>query len=139
MTRGSVAQPQQLPCLPGGPAALRACLFRTAVDECSRQVMIMRRCACVCVCVQVEQIRVRCRAKEGRMVDGWVRSSDKQGSLLDLKPFSEGVMVKEATAAAADGVEEGTPPAAAEPQAEPEPEPEPQPEPEPEGEPAAES
>jgi hypothetical protein len=73
------------------------------------------------------------------MVDGWVRSSDKQGSLLDLKPFSEGVMVKEATAAAADGVEEGTPPAAAEPQAEPEPEPEPEPEGEPEGEPTAES
>ena len=57
-------------------------------------------------CLQVERIRVRCRSKEGRLVDGWVRSSDKHGVLLNFKPF--------ATDAAEDqgaGVEEGTPPA----------------------------
>lgn len=56
---------------------------------------------------QVERIRVRCRSKEGRLVDGWVRSSDKRGEMLNFNPFS--------TDAGVDGqglgVEEGTPPA----------------------------
>lgn len=83
---------------------------------------------------QVERIRVRCRSKEGRLVDGWVRSSDKRGELLNFNPFGTGASV----VGQGGVVEEGTPPAGteemlaassevpAEPQGEVMPEPEPQ-------------
>ena len=75
-----------------------------------------------------------CRSKEGRLVDGWVRSSDKRGELLNFSPFGTG----DSVAGKGGGVEEGTPPAftedvpaastevSAEPQVEVAPEPEPE-------------
>jgi hypothetical protein len=56
--------------------------------------------------LQVERVRVRCRSKEGRLVDGWVRSSDKHGALLNFKPFATDAVGDQGAA-----VEEGTPPA----------------------------
>ena len=58
---------------------------------------------------QVERIRVRCRSKEGRLVDGWVRSSDKRGEMLNFNPFSADAGVDGQSVGV--GVEEGTPPA----------------------------
>ena len=49
---------------------------------------------------------MRCLSKEGRLVDGWVRSSDKRGDLLDFKPFATDASVDDQGV----DVEEGTPP-----------------------------